>query len=155
MELKFRGHIPCAFTPRRECTSVVLKESSLRVGGLQCQLSGQDAGEGSGPPGLGWVGAPDTPRSRVCRVSTQAPFGQSVPPHLCHSHTPSAPEEPGHLGEPCLGRRASAAGSACALEPAPSCSLVSGRLHRCGSRPTGSAPPLPALGPRVQVEVHG
>ena len=145
-ELKFRWHIPCAFMPRGECTSVVLKESSLRVGACSASPVVRTHVGGSGPPGQGWVGAPGTRRSRVCRVSPQAPSGQSVPPHLCHSHAPSAPEEPGHLGEPCFGCRASAARSACALEPAPSCSLVSGRLHRCGSRPTGSTPPLPAFG---------
>ena len=101
-----------------ECGS----EEGLTQGGWPAALAGgQDAGGGSGPPGEGRVGAP---RSGVCRVSSQASSGQSVPQRLLHSDTPSAQEEPGHLGKPCLECRASAAGRECALEPAPSCSSV-------------------------------
>lgn len=101
-----------------ECGS----EEGLTQGGWPAALAGgQDAGRGSGPPGEGRVGAP---RSGICRVSSQASSGQSVPQRLLHSDTPSAQEEPGHLGKPCLECRASAAGRECALEPAPSCSSV-------------------------------
>ena len=77
-----------------------------------------------GPQGRAGWRPPGAPRSGVCRVSPKAPTGQSVPQCLCYSDAPLAPEEPGHLGEPCLEHRASAAGSECALEPAPSCSSV-------------------------------
>lgn len=121
------------------------------------------------PQGRAGWGPPGAPRSSVRRVSPKAPTGQSVPQCLCHSDAALAPEEPGHLGEPCLEHKASAAGSECALEPAPFLLLggragseshrargsCSGPLYTRGSGPTPSAPPPPPWGLRVQVKVHG
>lgn len=112
-EPKFRGHIPCTFRPRGECTSVVLKkESSLRVGGPQRQPVVRTQVGGLGPQGRA-EGGPRHLQERSLQglhsgslwtecTPTFAPLTRSLSPRRAWTSGRTLPGMQGFCGWECM-----------------------------------------------------